>query len=112
LYALQIISEKIGKPVYAINPANMMGTSKDTPPNFIGLTPASTIIGKKLFQLIRILMDQMTLSDGMKRYNIMRKSYGLQPYNGSFWDISTNFSTLFFQSGVPEFEYHRSDLSP
>ena len=111
-YALQIISEKMGKPVYVINPANMMGTSKDTPPNFIGLTPARTVLGKKMFQMIKLLMDQMTLSEGMKNYNIMRISYGLKPYNGSFWDIATNFSTLFFQSGVPEFEYHRSDLSP
>ena len=111
-YALQMINEKIGKPVYVVNPGPMLEISRDTPPNFIGLTPAKTIIGKKIHQLIRVLMDKMIFTDGMKLYNNMRKSQGLHPYDGSFWNISADYSTLFFQSGIPEFEYHRSDLNP
>ena len=111
-YALQIINEKIMKPVYVVNPGPMLEISRDTPPNFIGLTPAKTIIGKKIHQLMRVLMDKMIFTDGMKLYNNMRKSQGLRPYDGSFWDISADYSTLFFQSGIPEFEYHRSDLNP
>jgi UDP:flavonoid glycosyltransferase YjiC (YdhE family) len=111
-YALQMINEKIGKPVYVVNPGPMLEISKDTPPNFIGLTPAKTILGKKIHQLMRILMDKMIFNDGMKLYNYMRKSQGLPSYDGSFWDISADYSTLFFQSGIPEFEYHRSDLNP
>ena len=111
-YALQMINENIGKPVYVVNPGPMLEISRDTPPNFIGLTPAKTIIGKKIHQLMRVLMDKMIFTDGMKLYNNMRKSQGLSPYNGSFWDISADYSTLFFQSGIPEFEYHRSDLNP
>jgi UDP:flavonoid glycosyltransferase YjiC (YdhE family) len=111
-YALQIINEKIGKPVYVINPGPMLEISRDTPPNFIGLTPAKTIVGKKIHQIMRIFMDKMVFTDGMKLYNNMRKSQGLTPYDGSFWDISADYSTLFFQSGIPEFEYFRSDLNP
>jgi len=111
-YALQMINEKIGKPVYVVNPGPMLEISKDTPPNFIGLTPAKTLIGKKIHQLMRALMDKMIFTDGMKLYNNMRKSQGLLPYDGSFWDISADYSSLFFQSGIPEFEYHRSDLNP
>jgi len=111
-YALQIINEKIGKPIYVVNPGPMLEISKDTPPNFIGLTPAKTMLGKKIHQLMRALMDKMIFTDGMKLYNNMRKSQGLPPYDGSFWDISAAYSTLFFQSGIPEFEYFRSDLNP
>ncbi len=111
-YALQIINEKIGKPVYVVNPGPMLEISKDTPPNFIGLTPAKTMLGKKLHQIMRIFMDKMIFTEGMKLYNNMRKSQGLAPYDGSFWNISADYSTLFFQSGIPEFEYHRSDLNP
>ena len=111
-YALQIINEKIGKPVYVVNPGPMLEISRDTPPNFLGLTPARTIVGKRLHQLMRIFMDKVIFTDGMKLYNNMRKSQGLPPYDGSFWDISADYSTLFFQSGVPEFEYFRSDLNP
>lgn len=111
-YALQIINEKNGTPVYVVNPGPMLEISRDTPPNFTGLTPARTILGKKLHQLMRIFMDKMIFTDGMKLYNNMRKSQGLPPYNGSFWNISADHSTLFFQSGIPEFEYFRSDLNP
>jgi len=111
-YALQIINEKIGKPVYVVNPGPILEISKDTPPNFIGLTPAKTIIGKKIHQLVRIFMDKMIFTDGMKLLNNMRKSHALPPYEGSFWNISADYSTLFFQSGIPEFEFHRSDLNP
>jgi UDP:flavonoid glycosyltransferase YjiC (YdhE family) len=111
-YALQIINEKIGKPVYVVNPGPMLEISKDTPPNFIGLTPAKTIIGKKLHQLMRVLMDKMIFTDGMLLLNNMRKSNALPTYDGSFWDISADYSTLFFQSGIPEFEFYRSDLNP
>jgi UDP:flavonoid glycosyltransferase YjiC (YdhE family) len=111
-YALQIINEKIGKPVYVVNPGPMLEISRDTPPNFTGLTPARTIVGKKIHQLMRIIMDKMIFTQGMKLYNNMRKSQGLPTYKGSFWDISADYSTFFFQSGVPEFEYFRSDLNP
>lgn len=111
-YALQMINEKIGKPVYVFGPSPILATSKDTPPNFIGFTPARTIIGRKIHRLMRFFMDRMVFTDGQKVYNNMRKSQGLPPYNSSFWDISTDSSTLYFQSGIPEFEYYRSDLSP
>jgi UDP:flavonoid glycosyltransferase YjiC (YdhE family) len=107
-----MIKEVIGKPVYVIHPGPLLDISKDTPPNFIGQTPARTWLGKKMHQLMRIVMDKMILSDGSKLYEKMRESHGLPPYNGSFWNISSKGSSLFFQSGVPEFEYYRSDLSP
>lgn len=111
-YALQIINEKIGKPVYVVNPGPMLEISKDTPPNFIGLTPAKTILGKKIHQLMRGFLDKMIFTDGMKLLNNTRKSNALPPYEGSFWNIPADYSTLFFQSGIPEFEFYRSDLNP
>lgn len=111
-YALQIVNEKIGKPVYVVNPGPMLERSKDTPPNFMGFTPAKTIIGKKIHQLMKYFLDKMIFTDSIKVLNRMRKSQSLPPFEGSFWDIPAGYSTLYFQSGVPEFEFHRSDLSP
>jgi len=111
-YALQMINEKIGKPVYVIGPGPLLATSKDTPPNFLGFTPARTILGRKAYQVMKSLMDKMIFTHGMEVYNNMRKSQELPLLNMSFWDISTDCSTRYFLSGVPEFEYYRSDLSP
>ncbi len=112
LYVLQMVSEIIKTPVFVIGPSPFTATSKDTPPNFVGLTPAKTALGKKLHILMRLMMDRMVFTEGMKKFNTMRENQGLPPYTGTFWNIPVEFSKLYFQSGVPEFEYYRSDLSP
>ena len=75
-------------------------------------TPAKTAIGRRIHVLMRHIMDRMVFTDGMKKFNAMRLSHGLPPFTGTFWNIPTEFSKMYFQSGVPEFEYYRSDLSP
>jgi UDP:flavonoid glycosyltransferase YjiC (YdhE family) len=112
LYALQLVAELIRIPVYVIGPSPFTGTSRDTPPNFVGLTPAKTALGKRFHILLRNFMDKMVFTEGLKKYNAIRESLKLQPYTGSFWNIPTEFSKMYFQSGIPEFEYYRSDLSP
>jgi len=112
LYVLQMVAELIKTPVFVIGPSPFTATSKDTPPNFVGLTPAKTVFGKRFHILLRHIMDRMVFTEGMKKFNEMREHQGLPPYTGTFWNIPVEFSKLYFQSGVPEFEYYRSDLSP
>ncbi|HPG09644.1 MAG TPA: glycosyltransferase [Saprospiraceae bacterium] len=112
LYVMQFVAEKLKTPIYVIGPSPLTATSKDTPPNFVGLTPAKSAIGKKLYVFMRHLMDKMVFTEGMKKFNAMRTAIGLPPFTGSFWNIPFDYSTLYFQSGIPEFEYKRSDLSP
>ena len=112
MYALQMIGELLQIPVFVIGPVPILATSKNTPPNFIGQTPAKTYFGKKAHRAMRFFIDKMVFSSGRITYNKIRESHGLMPFKGSFWNISYDFSTLFFQSGVPEFEYFRSDLNP
>ncbi|MCB0658238.1 MAG: glycosyltransferase family 1 protein [Saprospiraceae bacterium] len=112
LYVLQFVAEKLKTPIYVIGPSPLTATSKDTPPNFVGLTPARTVIGKKIHVLMRKVMDKMVFTEGMKKFNDMRSAVGLPSFTGSFWNIPFDYSTLYFHSGVPEFEYYRSDLSP
>ena len=111
LYVMQMVAELIKTPVYVIGPSPFTATSKDTPPNFVGLTPAKNALGKKVHVLMRHMMDRMVFKDGMKKFNAMREYQGLPHYTGSFWNIPVEYSKLYFQSGVPEFEYYRSDLS-
>jgi len=43
-YAMKLIKEKLGKRVCAFGLVPSMETSKDVPPNFVGLKPARTAL--------------------------------------------------------------------
>lgn len=113
LYATALVKERLGVPVYAIGVSPLMGNSRDTPPNFFGLKPARTPIGKLRDRVVDAMVSR-TMKPGAATYNAMLTRHGVAPlaHPHDFFDIPTEVSATYFQSGVPGFEYPRSDLPP
>jgi UDP:flavonoid glycosyltransferase YjiC (YdhE family) len=111
LYAMKLVAEKLGVPVYAVGVSPLMFNSRDTPPNFFGLKPASTPFARVKHRVIDAMVNS-TMKPGAKAFNELLVNEGLAPLAAprDFFDIPARASTLFFQSGVPGFEYPRSDL--
>jgi UDP:flavonoid glycosyltransferase YjiC (YdhE family) len=111
-YAMKLVKEKLGKRVYAIGVAPSLETSKDVPPNFIGLKPASTPFGKLIHQGMRAMMELMVMNDVKALYNQILAAHGVAPAAGSLFDVSYRNPDVVFQSGVPGFAYPRREHNP
>jgi UDP:flavonoid glycosyltransferase YjiC (YdhE family) len=111
-YAMKLIKEKLGKRVCAFGLVPSMETSKDFPPNFVGLKPAKTALGKLVHQGMRAMMERMVMSEGKGIYNGMLAAQGLAPIEGSITDIPYRSPDVLFQSSVASFEYPRRDPNP
>ena len=111
LYAIKLVAEKLGVPVYAVGVSPLMFNSRDAPPNFFGLKPARTPFGKLKHRAIDAMVNS-TMKPGAKRFNKLLAAEGLAQLRAprDFFDIPADVSTIYFQSGVPGFEYPRSDL--
>ncbi|MCB0084001.1 MAG: glycosyltransferase family 1 protein [Caldilineaceae bacterium] len=111
-YAMKLVKEKLGKQVYTVGIGPSVETSKDVPPNFIGLRPAKTAIGKRIHQGLRALMEWMVMNDVKTFYNDILAAHGLAPVDGSLFDVSYRSPDVIFQSGVPGFAYPRREVNP
>jgi UDP:flavonoid glycosyltransferase YjiC (YdhE family) len=111
-YALKLVKEKLGKRVCAFGVGPSLETAKDAPPNFAGLKPARTTLGRLVHQGMRAMMERMVMSELNTTYNGLLSSHGVAPIEGSLFDISYRSPDVFFQSGVPGFAYPRRDPNP
>ncbi|MEZ4709350.1 MAG: hypothetical protein R3A44_19230 [Caldilineaceae bacterium] len=111
-YAMKLVKEKLGKQVYAVGIGPSVETSKDVPPNFIGLRPAKSAIGKLFHQGLRALMEWMVMNDVKAFYNDILAQHDLAPIDGSLFDVSYRSPDVVFQSGVPGFAYPRREVNP
>jgi UDP:flavonoid glycosyltransferase YjiC (YdhE family) len=111
-YAMKLVKEKLGKPVYAFGVAPSLETSKDVPPNFVGLKPAKTAIGRFIHQGMRAAMEWMVMGEMKATFNAILAAHGLAPIEGSLFDISYRSPDVVFQSGVPGFAYPRRERNP
>ncbi len=111
-YALKLVKEKLGKQVCAFGLVPSMESANDVPPNFAGLKPAKTALGRLVHRGMRSMMDQIVMSDGKGVYNGMLAAHGLAPIQGLLSDISYRSPDVLFQNGVPGFEYPRRDSNP
>jgi UDP:flavonoid glycosyltransferase YjiC (YdhE family) len=111
-YAMKLIKEKLGKRVCAIGVGPSVETSKDVPPNFVGLKPARTAVGRLIHHGMRAMMERMVMNDVKDLYNRILASHGLAPIDGSLFDVSYRSPDVVFQSGVPGFAYPRRERNP
>ena len=109
--AARLVREVLHKHVCAIGPGPVLSTSKDVPPNFVGLKPARTAPGRLLHRAMGAVMDRMVLSRGTADYNRMLVAHGIAPVRGSIYDEFYGAADVLFQSGVPGFEYQRSEIN-
>jgi UDP:flavonoid glycosyltransferase YjiC (YdhE family) len=109
-YAAKLVAEKLHARVYSVGVSPLLATSRDVPPPFFGLKPASTVFGKLVHRGVRALL-RSSLKNGARRYNAVLATEGIKPVDLRKWfDISHGCATRYFQSGVPGLDYPRSDL--
>jgi UDP:flavonoid glycosyltransferase YjiC (YdhE family) len=111
-YAMKLVKEKMGKQVCAFGLVPSMETTKDGPPNFVGMKPAKNGIGRLAHQGMRAMMERMVMSEGKSMFNAMLAGHGLAPIEGSLFDIPYRSPDVLFQSGVAGFAYPRRDPNP
>jgi UDP:flavonoid glycosyltransferase YjiC (YdhE family) len=109
LYAAPLVAAKLSPRMYSIGVGPSVATS-DGPPPFFGLKPARTIVDKLVHRIARVLLYS-TMRRGVKTYNKVLASEGLPPVAVAEWvDLSHRCATYYFQSGVPGFDYPRTNL--
>lgn len=111
-YAYALVAQALRRPVHVVQPAPMMFSSMDTPPNFAGMTPARTAAGRFVHQRLRTFMESASMGAGMTVFHRAFTDRGLKAPDGSIFDLPLTCATHVFQSGVPGFAYPRRDLSP
>ena len=110
-YAIKLVAEKLGVPVHAVGVGPLTFNSPHVPPNFFGLKPARSPLGKVRDHIVDAMVNS-TMKPGAKRFNELLEAEGLQPLPAprDFFDIPVEVATTFWQSGVPGFEWPRPDL--
>jgi MGT family glycosyltransferase len=106
----KLVKEKLSVPAVGIGIVPVMSTSIDLPPYGLGLTPDHSVAGRIKQRMLRFAAKNILFKESSREYNKILKSYGLQPERILIFDIPTQRSDIFLQSGTPGFEYERSDM--
>src|SRR5205823_3770292 len=85
-------------------------TSKDLPPNGLGLTPSQTWMGKSRQFLLRKIANLLIFGEPNRLLYRLFDKHGITYSRESLFDLMIHKSDLLLQSGTPRFEYERSDL--
>lgn len=109
-FSIPIIKAKFKVPVIAAGVIPVAETSKDLYPAGLGLTPASTVLGKMKQTLLHFVTGSVIFKKPNKLYRALLQEYGIAEPKGNVFDILYRSADIVLQSGTPSFEYKRSDL--
>jgi UDP:flavonoid glycosyltransferase YjiC (YdhE family) len=98
-------------PVISIGVLPLIGSSRDLPPNGLGLTPSYTLAGKAKQSLLRTICNQFIFREPNKVMHRVLDEAGIPHRKENIFDMLINKADLLLQSGTPGFEYYRSDLA-
>ena len=110
--ALHLVRRKLNVRVVCLGIFPLMQTSKDCAPYGLGLAPSNSLFGRVKQALLRSLTKNLVFKASMLEYNKILAKYGVPPVNGLLFDVPFSEVDLYLQSGVPGFEYKRSDVAP
>ncbi|GAB3996722.1 glycosyltransferase [Spirosoma daeguense] len=108
--AISVIQHVFGVPVVVMGIVPLPQSSRDLPPNGIGMTPAKSWLGRNVQRLLRSVVGRM-MRECTNVYNEITAPFGLPPEKALLFDIAVTKASRYLQSGTPGFEYKRSDLS-
>lgn len=111
-FAMKLVKEKLGKRVYAVDVATSNESDDHVPPNFVGMKPARTALGRRVHRIMRTLMDKMSMGDATADFNAVLSAQGLPPIEGPLLDVPYRSPDLVFASSVPGFTYPRRRPNP
>lgn len=103
------LKEKLKVPFVAVGVVPLMATSKDLPPYGMGREPDYSHFGKKYQKFLRFISKNFVFRDSTEELNRLANKLGCSPYKEIIFDIPVITSDIFLQSGVPGFDYERTD---
>ncbi|GAB3506744.1 glycosyltransferase [Spirosoma knui] len=108
--AMQVVKHVFNVPVVGMGIMPIPQTSRDLPPNGLGLTPDKSVLGRLKQSILRFVTNQL-MKGPTQTYNEVVGQFGVEPQQDSIFDIAVRIPDVYLQSGTPSFEYERSDLS-
>ena len=108
--AIPLVKEVMNVPVIAVGIIPLAETSADLPPAGLGMTPASTAVGKLKQKALRFMAEKFLFARSNKALKEMLAQYGIEGEGSNIFDVLIKKSSVLLQSGTPGFEYKRSDI--
>jgi UDP:flavonoid glycosyltransferase YjiC (YdhE family) len=109
--AVQLVRQKLNARIVSIGIIPLMQTSKDCAPYGLGLTPSNSLFGRLKQSVMRWMTREFVFKESMREYNKVLARYGIPSTKGVLFDVPFVVADLYLQSGVPGFEYSRSDVA-
>ncbi|TCJ17736.1 glycosyltransferase [Flaviaesturariibacter flavus] len=104
------VTDKMRIPVFAMGILPLTATSRDLPPAGLGMTPSSGFRGRRRQDLLRFVADRVLFARPNRVLRRLLREHRIEASGTNIFDIITRKATRVLQSGVPGFEYKRSDL--
>jgi UDP:flavonoid glycosyltransferase YjiC (YdhE family) len=106
---VEAIHQKLGIPwaVYGMSVISM--SSRDTAPFGLALQASSTPLGRLRNKFLYWLVERVIFREASDYNQQLRREVGLPPLRRSIFDFAKD-ADLYLQSGVPSFDYPRTDL--
>jgi MGT family glycosyltransferase len=109
--AIPFIKEKLKVPVISIGVLPLTESSKDLAPMGLGMTPATSFLGKRKQALLRFVANKIFFRKPNRLFARLLQEQGITIQGENLFDAAVRMSTLLLQIGTPGFEYKRSDMS-
>lgn len=106
----ELVQKKLSVKNVTVGIMPIIYTSRDLPPAGLALLPNYSPIGVVRDKILRFVSKNFLFKESTNEYNKIMAKYGLGSHNRILFDIPTLIADVFIQSGVPGFEYKRSDL--
>ncbi|MET8771924.1 nucleotide disphospho-sugar-binding domain-containing protein [Streptomyces sp. NPDC004658] len=107
-----LVAEQRGIPRVAFSAGPLNLSSRDTAPFGLGWQPSSSLPGRLRNRVMSRLMYGVVYRERQRVLGRIRAEMGLPALGGYSIDWVARTCDRYLQTGVPEFEYPRSDLPP
>ena len=110
--ASPFIQPIFGVPVAAAGIAPLGETSTDLPPAGMGMEPTDSFWGRRKQDFLRLVSQEILFKPCTRIFNGYLRQYDIPSQDRLFLDTLVRRVNVYWQSGVPGFEYFRSKTSP
>ena len=108
---VEAVHQKLGIPWAVYGMSVMSTSSRDTAPFGLALPPSTTALGRLRNKALYWLVERVIFREAHNYNAQLRRDLGLPPLRRSIFDFAKD-AHLYLQSGVPSFDYPRTDLPP
>lgn len=106
---VEAVHQKLGTPWAVYGMSLMTMSSRDVAPFGLNLPPSATPLGRLRNRALYWLVENVIFREAHAHNRKLRQELGLPPLRRSIFDFAKD-ADLYLQSGVPSFDYPRTDL--